>query len=328
MHKACRWPCFFVLFQLWPARERERRKCCLQNQKLLIVVLKLAHVHVCSLISLRLVQVVQDVQDVQDVEESYFILLDPLKRSTWFAHFVGFSKFSKFLSCPGLSVGNGPEAVAFLEFRGSEMLRDAQRCSEMLRDAQRCSEGSKIKVFSLWESTQSTLLLYPIVLWLKRMAGCTNDVILRMFVKLFPWTISRKQESGSLHFSRARSKSSLHRPSDQNQTARAFSLFAIFAPIWSICSIWSHFRLWTSGFVLYRLMVVLQMILWVCCFLPKEPATNAKTVKLQKHLEGSFKMLWKCFQCADVILRASFHIWSFVPNSTRGAVWRMFAFPV
>ena len=44
------------LFQLWPAREREReresererererRKCCLQNQKLLIVVLKLAHV--------------------------------------------------------------------------------------------------------------------------------------------------------------------------------------------------------------------------------------------------------------------------------------------
>ena len=127
-------------------RERERRKCCLQNQKLLIVVLKLAHVHVCSLISLRLVQVVQD---VQDVEESYFILLDPLKRSTWFAHFVGFSKFSKFLSCPGLSVGNGPEAVAFLEFRGSEMLRDAQRCSE----------GSKIKVFSLWESTQSTLLL-------------------------------------------------------------------------------------------------------------------------------------------------------------------------
>jgi hypothetical protein len=62
--------------------------------------------------------------------------------------------------------------------------------------------------------------------------------------------------------------------------------------------------------------------------LPKEPATNAKTVKLQKHLEGSFKMLWKCFQCADVILRASFHIWSFVPNSTRGAVWRMFAFPV
>ena len=62
-------------------RERERRKCCLQNQKLLIVVLKLAHVHVCSLISLRLVQVVQDVQDVQDVEESYFILLDPLKGS-------------------------------------------------------------------------------------------------------------------------------------------------------------------------------------------------------------------------------------------------------